>query len=250
MSNGTNNSSYVLWEGNSPIDGNPVVVIATMHSSNAKTGDMVQISILRSDMSPVEAVKSGGDWSICGDCKHRSPQGSGFHGRTCYVNVFRYPHQVWRSYRGGKYNHINIEKFVKLVKGRRVRFGAYGDPVVIPFAIVDAIASASDGWTGYTHQWNKSQYDAYKRFFMASVDTDAEAMLASNLGWRYFRVSLDARKHDNEVVCPASKERNITQCIRCIACDGVVRGTGRTNIFIQIHGLPTLMATARKKFTT
>ena len=34
---------YVLHEGPSPFDGQPIVSIATLHSSNRKTGDMVQI---------------------------------------------------------------------------------------------------------------------------------------------------------------------------------------------------------------
>ena len=33
---------YVLHEGPSPFDGQPIVSIATLHSSNRKTGDMVQ----------------------------------------------------------------------------------------------------------------------------------------------------------------------------------------------------------------
>ena len=37
---------YVLHEGPSPFDGQPIVSIATLHSSNRKTGDMVQTWIL------------------------------------------------------------------------------------------------------------------------------------------------------------------------------------------------------------
>ena len=39
----------ILWEGKSELDGKPIVLIAIDHSSNSKTGDMVQTYILRSD---------------------------------------------------------------------------------------------------------------------------------------------------------------------------------------------------------
>ena len=85
-------NGLVLHEGPSPIDGEPIVSIATLHSNNRKTGDMVQIWILRQDMAPMEAIKSGGDRSICGGCPHR---GTGTK-RSCYVNVFRAPAAIWQ----------------------------------------------------------------------------------------------------------------------------------------------------------
>ena len=70
---------YVLHEGPSPFDGQPIVSIATLHSSNRKTGDMVQTWILPRDLHPLDAVKTGQDSCICGNCPHR---GSGTK-RTC-----------------------------------------------------------------------------------------------------------------------------------------------------------------------
>ena len=67
----TRPNGYVLWEGASPLDQAPIVVIATMNSSNVKTGNMIQTWILRSDINPVQAVNDGNDYSICGDCPHR-----------------------------------------------------------------------------------------------------------------------------------------------------------------------------------
>ena len=46
---------YVLHEGPSPFDGQPIVSIATLHSSNRKTGDMVQTWILPRDLHPLDA---------------------------------------------------------------------------------------------------------------------------------------------------------------------------------------------------
>ncbi len=62
---------YVIQESTSPIDGSPIVVILTMGSSNRKTGNMCQVWILRADVNPVQAVNTGEDYSICGNCPHR-----------------------------------------------------------------------------------------------------------------------------------------------------------------------------------
>ena len=49
---------YVLHEGSSPFDGKPIVSIATLHSSNRTTGDMVQTLILQGSAS----VGCGEEW--------------------------------------------------------------------------------------------------------------------------------------------------------------------------------------------
>ena len=62
---------FVIQRGLSPIDGKPFVVIMTMESKNRKTGNMIQVWIMRDDIDPVEAVREGDDYSICGKCPHR-----------------------------------------------------------------------------------------------------------------------------------------------------------------------------------
>ena len=52
---------FTLYEGASVLDGKPIVVLATLETSNAKTGAMVQTWILRSDVEPHQAVKTGDD---------------------------------------------------------------------------------------------------------------------------------------------------------------------------------------------
>ena len=62
---------FVVYEGPSELDGSPIVVIVNRiftASDNAKTGDIVQTFIIRSDVSPLDALKSGEDVSVCGDC--------------------------------------------------------------------------------------------------------------------------------------------------------------------------------------
>ena len=67
-------AGFVFYRGKSPIDGAPIVAIATLESKNGKTGDMVQTWILREDISPLMAIKTGADRSICGNCVHRGAE--------------------------------------------------------------------------------------------------------------------------------------------------------------------------------
>ena len=64
---------YIAYEGPSQIDGAPIVVIVNKidGSENAKTGAIVQSFIIRSDVAPTDALKTGADESICGACVHR-----------------------------------------------------------------------------------------------------------------------------------------------------------------------------------
>ncbi len=67
-------NSVLLWKGPSAIDGAPIALVATelkKASSNTKTGGMVQTYIIRSDVSPVDAIHTGADSSIAGACPHR-----------------------------------------------------------------------------------------------------------------------------------------------------------------------------------
>ena len=100
-----NTNGRVIWEGFSPIDGAPIVLIATgftEKSSNRKTGDEIQTWILRRDVNPVVANNEGLDESICGGCPHRK-----INNGTCYVNVGQAPNAIWTCYTSGSgYNVI------------------------------------------------------------------------------------------------------------------------------------------------
>ena len=61
----------IIYQGPSLLDGLPIVAIATYSDKNTKTGKVLQTYIMRSDISPLEASKTGQDFSICGDCKFR-----------------------------------------------------------------------------------------------------------------------------------------------------------------------------------
>ena len=82
----------LIYKGPSQLDGRPIVVIATTGSKNAKTGNMLQTWILRADVPPVQATKTGEDYSICGDCPHR---GAVTGKRSCYVLPFQAPLKIY-----------------------------------------------------------------------------------------------------------------------------------------------------------
>lgn len=223
--------NVVFWRGPSLLTGEPIMAVAGQHTINAKTGPMVQIWILRSDMTPIEAVKSGGDAAICGDCKLRGDHGKD---RPCYVQWFRAPVNIFRS----KHLQWTVLKLAEAVAGKQVRVAAYGDPAALPPAVWDIVLARTAGWTGYTHQWRQERFQSLQRLFMASVDTRSEYEEAKALGWRTFRV-----RHENdavlssEVSCPASDEMgHRTTCARCSLCRGLARPA--KDVVILAHGQP------------
>lgn len=232
-------NGVILWEGKSLIDGAPLVAIAVglrSKSTNSKTGGMVQTYILRSDMPPSDAIKTGADEAICGDCRHRG-DGTG-KGRSCYVLIFQGPRGVYEAYKRGSYPKVRAHEAVELVRGRMVRLGAYGDPAAIPPSIWSNLLTKAAGFTGYTHRWRQVSPALWSKLCMASVDSEAEMHEAHALGYRTFRVT--PGPHENirglEVVCPASDEAGKrTTCEQCKACMGT-SGKARASIQIAAHG--------------
>lgn len=204
------------------------VIIATgfaKASDNRKTGDMVQIWILVKACDPVEAIRTGLDRLICGSCVHRGDGHGG--GRSCYVNAGKAPLVIYRAWRAGNYPPF---RHWDLFTGRRVRFGAYGDPTHLPLSLALAIAGVSSGWTGYTHQWRKPSLQPWKTILMASVDSVAELVIARSLGWSTFRVGSEAQP--SEQLC--ASEAIGTPCAVCLLCAGA-RG-GLESVHIPPHG--------------
>lgn len=219
---------WILGEFQSPIDGRFCVAILTPKTANRKTGDMMQVWILRQDVHPVDAVNLGLDESICGNCQHRKSIYTGH--RTCYVNVGQAPASVWWAYHRGIYQPDFLWEDRKYLKGRHVRWGAYGDPAIIPPHIVDPINYYAAGWTGYTHQWMQPFAQEYKKIFMASVDSYLEQKVAMDEGWKTFRVVPKGIKGIGHQ-CPETVENSSAQCVTCNLCNG-----NKTDIWITAHG--------------
>ena len=232
----TSAQGVILYDGPSALDGKPIVAIATglKHpSANRKTGPMVQTFILRADVPPVEAIKCGADASVCGDCPHRKANRG-----SCYVNVGQSPSSVWHAYKRGVYPELT-KAGLGFFRGRAVRFGAYGDPVAVPYRVWASIVRVAGRWTGYTHQWHRCSWH-YRRFLMASCDSPDEQQTATGRGWRTFRVRTVAEPiQSGEFVCPASDEGSKrTTCERCCACNGTRMDARRSagSPVIVVHG--------------
>lgn len=231
-------NGVIMYEGPSKLDGKPIVVIATglrAKSTNEKTGAMVQTYILRSDIDPISAVRSGDDVSICGTCPHRG-DGTG-KGRSCYVTLIHGPRSVYAAYKRGAYPKANAFEAAALFAGKMVRLGTYGDPAAAPFALWTTALISAKGWTGYSHQW-RSIPARWSELIMASADSLSDMEAAHALGYRTFRVT--AAPFENvkgkETTCPASDEKgNVTSCITCKACMGTA-GKAKASITIAAHG--------------
>jgi len=216
--------SGIIYKGPSLLDGKPIVAIATWSNRNTKTGAVVQTYILRSDINPLEASKTGEDFSICGDCTMRGevnddPKRKQAKGRRCYVNLGQGVLIVYKSFLRGVYAMANTKAGRNtLGRARFVRVGTYGDPAAVPAFIWEQLLAEADTFTAYSHQsgWRPD-------IAMQSADNKAEALDHWKAGRRTFRVIADLGELDkaNEALCPASKEAGRrVQCTACKLCKG------------------------------
>jgi hypothetical protein len=248
-------NGYVIYEGRSH-DGNFACIATGLikESQNVKTGPMVQIFIINADMHPVEAMKQGKNSVQCFDCIHKpateEERKKGIEGGACYVDVGKSVAQVYKSYKRGCYPNIcgdnkpeigdtesylknGFEKIKEIFTGRKIRFGAYGEPVRIPLKMMEMIVNVASAHTGYTHQWKQPLFERYKTYLMASVDTPLEYRLAKNKGWRTFRVSTEWDLHEKEMICMNSWQDKT--CAQCLLCCGNSTNV-KQDIIIKVHG--------------
>jgi hypothetical protein len=204
------------------------VSIITFASANVKTGDMAQVWILNKNTNPVDALKNGESAKVCFDCTHLKNS-------TCYVNVGQAPQAVYKAYKAGKYAPLDLDVLKAMIKWKAVRFGAYGEPVLIPLHLVKFMAIHARGFTGYTHQWKNLEYLEYRAYFMASADNESEVIKAHQMGYRTFRVKGENQANlTNEIDCPNATTG--VQCRDCTLCDGLgVHGKGKS-ITAVVHG--------------
>jgi len=213
-------------------------------SSNTKTGVVIQNYLI--PLSWGEEGRVMDDKEVCFDCPHSQSKNA-----TCYVrkgNPYRGLISKTKSANRvikdiPEYNSKTEEAILKMVEGQFVRFGAYGEPVLLGENLVKKITKVAKNWTGYTHQWHQAKYDWAKKYFMASVDSKFEESLAKQKGWRPFFVSNDpsyVQDKTKSTLCPASAEagRKLT-CNACALCKGT-SAVNKANkmaksIFIPMH---------------
>jgi hypothetical protein len=200
-------------------------------SNNSKTGGMAQIFMI-----PVQWAmdfRVGDDSTVCFDCKFSN-------GNGCYVRKGDPMRGLISKVKslGRKLDSIpefssELEEHILFMcEGRFIRFGAYGEPVLLGESLTAKICNTARGWTGYTHQWALSKYSWSSKFFMASVEGDFMKKVSNKMGFRTFLVGESAEK---SVVCPASKEGGRKAvCADCLLCSGT-DGKGNCNIKILPH---------------
>jgi len=228
--------SGIIYEGPSAYDGKPIVVIATHSNRNRKTGGVLQTYILCADSNPLEASKSGQDFTICGKCPHRGtptddPARKIAKGRTCYVNLGQGVLIVWKAYTRDVYPDATTPTSRKaLGAGRIVRVGTYGDPAACPAHVWDELLSDSAAHMAYTHAsgWRPD-------IAMQSADSLTDAQDAWAKGQRTFRVLQNVEElTKQEVLCPASKEAGQrTTCNACKLCGGLTTKTAKSIAIVQ-----------------
>lgn len=227
----------ILYEGPSALDGAPIVAVATVGSRNPKTGDMVQVWIMRSDVAPHVATATGDDASVCGDCPQRH-----YLGGSCYVTPFQAPLSVWKRYKAGGYaDEAWIKRVARALVTTPIRLGAYGDPCAVPLSVWESLIAQGCGkYSGYTHQW-RTCAEGYRGVLMASCDNVREAAEARRLGWRYFLVvttPVAATWLPSRTVECLSDAQG-TSCEECGICDGTradSRNVLAASVAIQVHG--------------
>jgi hypothetical protein len=227
----------ILYEGPSLIDHKPIFVAAIWSSKNSKTGDMLQTYIMRSDIDPRDANKSGEDRSICGDCRHRGtptddPQRKLAKDRTCYVTLGQGPLIVFNAYKAGRYPYATTHLArIEVGRGREVRIGTYGDGAAAPRYVWDGVLHWATGHTAYTHNGGDPQQ------YMISADSLEEAQHAWASKHRTFRIvrSVDEIDRKHEVLCPASAEAgHKATCQTCMLCGGT--SVKAKSVAIVVHG--------------
>ena len=164
----------IIYKGPSQIDGEEIVAIGTYSDRNTKTGKVLQTYILRENVNPLEASKTGQDYSICGDCPMRGkvttdPKRKIAKERECYVNLGQGVLIVWKAYKRGVYQEASNCRS-ELGKDKFVRVGTYGDPAAVPDIVWTQLLENATTWTAYTHQkpWRPD-------IAMQSADTYDEA---------------------------------------------------------------------------
>ena len=213
-----------LYRGPSVLDGSPIVVVLVFRSLNDKTGDMMQLYIMRADMSPLEASKRKLDAAICGNCSLRHSLGG-----ACYVVLFHGPLVVYKAWKAGNYPAYSAEHN-RQISSRKVRLGAYGDPAAVPYSVLKKLTDMALGFTGYTHQLKHKNFDSrVLQFCQVSTDTHKQTEQAHAAGNGSYRIVTDkAQALPFETECLADSHG--LECRDCMKCDG------SSNIFILVHG--------------
>ena len=221
---------------------NQECVVQVQHGSeNSKTGDSVQVWILPEKWVFEGKKAMNDDQASCMDCPH-SKQAN----RSCYVRkgfaeygLMSKVNSLESAHKSGKLEIHSIDKLLDYegdkIRDKFVRFGAYGEPVLLGENNVKTLASIASNFVGYTHQWHVDKYKWARQYFMASVESESLMKKANSFGFRTFRTRTKKEEiAPGEVICPASKEAGrLVTCNVCALCKGA--SSKAKNIVIYKH---------------
>ena len=151
----------------------------------------------------------------------------------CYVNTMQGPASKYKAMKRGAYLQLEPLAVGQILKARNlsVRFGAYGDPAMIPFEVIDTIIkTAGTSYTSYTHQYMMPWFDPRHLIYsMASVDhiNTVEKLQAIHPTARYYKIADDFNNlSSDEIACPSDKNKTdifgnrLVTCSNCGLCSG------------------------------
>lgn len=222
-------AGLLLCEEPSELDGSAIAVVASCiwrDSKNAKTGPMVQVSIVPATYGwmDIPGLRLG----VCGDC----PLGL-FH--ICYVRGDSVS-SIAKALARGAYDRTS-PRFLPAFTSKHIRISMWGDLAAVPSKVWIAILSAlrkGQRWTAYTHQWRQPTVQYAADFAMASCDCPADREEAKARGWRTFRSTLpEETRQAGEIICPASVRPGVVTCNNCLICHGGSKGP---DVAIVVHG--------------
>lgn len=135
------------------------------------------------------------------------------------------------------YNREQVLGFIRYIAPyiEYVRFGAYGEPVLLGEEVLKAIVDVApkQSHTGYTHQWRNTRYQWASKYLRASTHNVAESFESMANGWLPYMAS--DYLPEGFINCPASKEAgNRTTCAECGLCHGSL-GNSKKPIAILTH---------------
>ena len=221
--------------GPSDLTGDTIATVAVFNSANAKTGNVVQVYFIPVAEHPIDAIDSGLDTAVCGDCPLKPSNDN-----VCYVRKYHGPAKVWTTFHNNRYPHYkdlskaDQDKVLSILASKPIRLGAWGDPAADVESSKRLAEIGGRNTLAYTHQWKL--FPELKPFAMASVDSAEEYIEAKQAGWRTYRHMPDwllSSKSKNERLCPNSS--HATKCLDCKLCNGT-QGYSKRDIVVASIG--------------
>lgn len=225
--------AFLLWEGPSRFTDETIRVFVRHPRAplrNPKLGDVCPVVIVPAATMPLQAVKTGADRAVCGDCRLRPSQDGG-----CYVRMFPGPECTAYAHRDNPLPRLQSAE--RLYRGQVVRIAEWGDPAAVPLHVWTSLRTVATV-LAYTHAWRDLDIERWG-WCMASVETTADKALAEAQGWRTYRVrAVGEAVLPGERQCPAALEaigHGRVTCHSCRLCDGQ-SGRHRRSISLEAHG--------------